>query len=90
MSDYIDEVELYALVESHFPTSNAAGQRADEYSLAMNRTATKLARAVAERVRASAECCPDCEGSGEETDPRSCNVECPRCAGRGVTFGGEA
>ena len=51
MSDYIDEVELYALVESHFPTSNAAGQRADEYSLAMNRTATKLARAVAERVR---------------------------------------
>ena len=46
MSDYIDEVELYALVESHFPTSNAAGQRADEYSLAMNRTATKLARAA--------------------------------------------
>ncbi len=90
MSDYIDEVELYALVESHFPTSNAAGQRADEYSLAMNRTATKLARAVAERVRASAWVCSWCHGSGLHPGPYDDVPTCDRCAGRGVTFGGEA
>lgn len=90
MSDYIDEVELYALVESHFPTSNAAGQRADEYSLAMNRTATKLARAVAERVKASARVCHGCAGVGRYYDKRRKIRDCDRCDGRGVTFGGEA
>ncbi len=80
MSDYIDE-----LVREHLylPNARLTGEVA-------NIGLAELARAVAERVKASAECCPDCEGSGEETDPRSCNVECPRCAGRGVTFGGEA
>jgi len=93
VSDYIDEVELYALVESHFPTSNAAGQRADEYSLAMNRTATKLARAVAERVRERARVCGRCSGAGwyQDDDDKSntLGIKCPRCV-RGVTFGGEA
>lgn len=50
----------------------------------------RFARAVAERVRERARVCPGCAGVGRYFDKRRKIRDCDRCAGRGVTFGGEA
>lgn len=43
-------------------------------------------RALAADIMEKVKICPDCQGSGEETDPRSCLVECPTCHGCGVVL----
>jgi len=48
------------------------------------------ARAVAERVMERARVCSWCHGSGLHPGPYDDVPTCDRCAGRGVTFGGEA
>jgi len=50
----------------------------------------RFARAVAARVKASARVCSWCHGSGLHPGPYDDVPTCDRCAGRGVTFGGEA
>jgi len=82
VSDYIDE-----LVAKHFPCAGTGCRKDshDEYCPAsQRRKGTDLARAVAESVRERARVC-DCDGEQLGPDP-----DCPRCRGRGVTFGGEA
>ncbi len=89
MSDYIDE-----LVREHWD----AEMRTHEIKLAMTGNATidvkglmlRLASAVAARVKASARVCSWCHGSGLHPGPYDDVPTCDRCAGRGVTFGGEA
>ena len=75
MSDYIDEL-------------------VDEYeqgaTIFVRRDLRALARAVAERVMERARVCSWCHGSGLHPGPYDDVPTCDRCAGRGVTFGGEA
>lgn len=52
--------------------------------------AIEVARAVAERVMERARVCSWCHGSGLHPGPYDDVPTCDRCAGRGVTFGGEA
>ena len=80
MSDYIDE-----LVREHLylPNARLTGEVA-------NIGLAELARAVAERVMERARVCPGCAGVGRYFDKRRKIRDCDRCAGRGVTFGGEA
>lgn len=76
MSDYIDE-----LVRRHGWDGNVC--------LPIE-SAVDLARAVAERVMERARVCSWCHGSGLHPGPYDDVPTCDRCAGRGVTFGGEA
>ena len=88
MSDYIDE-----LVAKHFPCAGTGCRKYehDAYCPAsQRRKGTAIARAVAERVKASARVCSWCHGSGLHPGPYDDVPTCDRCAGRGVTFGGEA
>jgi len=75
VSDYIDEL-------------------VDEYeqgaTIFVRRDLRALARAVAERVMERARVCSWCHGSGLHPGPYDDVPTCDRCAGRGVTFGGEA
>jgi len=90
VSDYIDE-----LVREYFPHHGACRPLDGwcHFSCRHDRnTALALARAVAERVKASARLCDaaNCR-SGKAIDGEGAIYgPCPRCAGRGVTFGGEA
>lgn len=87
MSDYIDE-----LVSKHFsctlrpPCAYHEPLCPAPYIV----MARPLARAVAERVKASARVCVDCRGSGIGMVSNAKSFKCRSCAGRGVTFGGEA
>ena len=89
MSDYIDE-----LVAKHFACCGVApcrdGWHQPDCPVKMRVEATDLAEAVAERVRESAWVCSWCHGSGLHPGPYDDVPTCDRCAGRGVTFGGEA
>jgi len=88
VSDYIDE-----LVREHFVCDGIRCDRNEHYyacPVAHRSNAEHLARAVAERVRASAWVCSWCHGSGLHPGPYDDVPTCDRCAGRGVTFGGEA
>lgn len=88
MSDYIDE-----LVEQFVPSCRATGNDHSPGSCCeciAHESADTFARAVAERVRASAWVCSWCHGSGLHPGPYDDVPTCDRCAGRGVTFGGEA
>lgn len=86
MSDYIDE-----LVREHFPCSPDGGCCDTDHDRDCRfYDAMRLARAVAERVRERARVCPGCAGVGRYFDKRRKIRDCDRCAGRGVTFGGEA
>ena len=89
MSDYIDE-----LVAKHFACCGVApcrdGWHQPDCPVKMRVEATDLAEAVAERVRERARVCSWCRGSGLHPGPYDDVPTCDRCAGRGVTFGGEA
>ena len=89
MSDYIDE-----LVAKHFACCGVApcrdGWHQPDCPVKMRVEATDLAEAVAERVMERARVCPGCAGVGRYFDKRRKIRDCDRCAGRGVTFGGEA
>lgn len=90
MSDYIDE-----LVAKHFPCAGTGCRKYehDAYCPAsQRRKGTDLARAVAERVKASARVCLCAEPlyRGGHTMEVVADPDCPHCRGRGVTFGGEA
>jgi len=89
VSDYIDE-----LVAKHFACCGVApcrdGWHQPDCPVKMRVEATDLAEAVAERVRERARVCSWCHGSGLHPGPYDDVPTCDRCAGRGVTFGGEA
>ena len=85
MSDYIDEIERI-IKRNSFQLKH--GQNV--HYLRANAAVEEVARAVAERVRASARVCSWCHGSGLHPGPYDDVPTCDRCAGRGVTFGGEA
>lgn len=91
MSDYIDELVAKHL-PCEFPDGDLAchGDHSTCCAAHYRELGRRLARAVAERVRERARVCPGCAGVGRYFDKRRKIRDCDRCAGRGVTFGGEA
>ena len=83
----MSDIDIDELVAKHFRISDKL------LSCYHIDQATRLARAVAERVKERARVCGRCSGAGwyQDDDDKSntLGIKCPRCV-RGVTFGGEA